>query len=140
MIGLSGFFSESYFFVLTLQKTLQMAYSKPIKEIITYPPEALRSFSLVMYEWIDNLDFTLAPDDYLANADAYINIARELFSAAGWDGDGDIRLMWIPPFMFSGVRTAEFTVGVIVWHVKQQSDGLSWILSPVELPCESEFE
>jgi len=26
--------------------------------------------------------------------------------------------------------------GVLLWHVKQMDDGLSWILSPIELPFE----
>ena len=111
-----------------------MAFSKDIKNIITYDPEELRSFRLIAYEWIDNLDFTLDPRKYLDNADQYIVIAKELFTEAGWNEDGEIRLMWIPPFMLNGLRTEEFTVGVIIWHVKQDSDGISWILSPIELP------
>ena len=47
--------------------------------------------------------------------------------------------MWIPPFMFKGVRTKEFTVGVTIWHVKQREDGFSWILSPIQLPDENEL-
>ena len=38
--------------------------------------------------------------------------------------------MWIPPFMFDGIRSEEFTLGVTVWHVKQKEDGISWILHP----------
>ena len=68
-------------------------------KIITYPPETLRTFSVQAYQWIDNLNFTINPEGCLKNAEEYIRIAREIFLDAGWDGDGKIELMWIPPFM-----------------------------------------
>jgi hypothetical protein len=117
-----------------------MAFTRSIKDIIHYAPAALDSFELILYEWIDNLHFTLDPTEYLDNADEYIQKVQELFLKAGWTGNGVINLMWIPPFMFTGARTEDFTSGVIIWHVKQQEDGLSWILSPVKLPCQTEFE
>lgn len=98
-----------------------------------YPPEKLRSFFRNSYEWIDNLDFSLDPLVYIANAEAYLQVARELFVEMGWAGDGEIRLMWIPPFMLDGIHTQRFTRGVIIWQVKQQEDGISWILSPLDL-------
>lgn len=104
-------------------------------KIITYPPEALRTFSVAAYEWIDNLNFTISPQECLKNAEEYINIAKELFLDAGWDGDGKIELMWIPPFMLRDMLTEELTVGVTIWHVKQEEDGISWLLSPIKLPC-----
>jgi len=107
------------------------------KRIITYPPEILKTFKVEAYEWIDNLNFTIRPEDCLANAEDYINIVKEMFLKAGWDGDGEIELMWIPPFMFHEERKEEFTVGVTIWHVKQLEDGTSWLLFPpsVKLPC-----
>lgn len=117
-----------------------MAFSYDIKSIINYAPELLNTFRVVMYEWIDNLYFTLSPTEYLENGDDFINVARKLFLEAGWDGDGEIELMWIPPFMFKGARTPEFCIGIVIWHVKQKDDGISWILTPIELPCETEFQ
>lgn len=111
-----------------------MGFSRPISQIITYPPSKLNSFELIWYEWIDNLNFTLNPNDHLDNSEEYIEVARQRFLSNGWEGDGNIELMWIPPFMFKGVRTEEFTNGVIVWHVKQTEDGISFILSPIKLP------
>ena len=104
-------------------------------KIIDYSPEELETFEVYSYEWIDNLNFTLSPQDCLTNPQQYIEIAKKRFLDAGWDGDGEIELMWIPPFMFKGERDAEFTLGVTIWHVKQLEDGISWILSPVILPC-----
>ncbi|SFN49536.1 hypothetical protein SAMN05428949_3031 [Chitinophaga sp. YR627] len=99
-------------------------------KIITYPPETLRSFSVEAYQWIDNLNFTIDPAACLNNPEEYLSIARELFLDAGWDGDGKIELMWIPPFMLKSSLTMELTVGITIWHVKQLEDGVSWLLSP----------
>jgi len=99
------------------------------KQIISYPPETLRTFAVYSYEWIDNLNFTLDPKDCLENPDDYIDIAKDMFLEAGWDGDGIIELMWIPPFVLEQQMTTN-TLGVVVWHVKQLEDGISWILYP----------
>ena len=91
-----------------------MAFSRAIKDIITYPPEELKTFHHIRYEYIDNLNFTLRPEDHLENAVEYIAVAKELLLEMGWHGDGPIQLMWIPPFMFRGKRTDHFTNGVII--------------------------
>jgi hypothetical protein len=111
-----------------------MSFSIKKTDIIDYPPEALRTFHIENYEWIDNLNFTLNPKDCLSNADAYIKIAKMLFLESGWDGDGEIALMWIPPFMLPYDSTKNDFNGVVIWHVKQMENGTSWILTPVELP------
>ena len=98
--------------------------------MINYPPETLRTFEHIAYEWIDNLNFTLDPADCLEDPESYINIAKEIFLADGWDGDGKIELMWIPSFMFDPLKLEDYTLGIIVWHVKQQEDGISWLLFP----------
>ena len=117
-----------------------MAFSIRKEEVIDYPSEVLRTFTVFKYEWIDNLNFTLKPEELLSNSEEYIKVAKELFLDAGWDGNGEIELMWIPPFMFNGASTNEFTKGVTVCHVKQDEDGISWILTPQELPCNIKFE
>ena len=57
-------------------------------------------------------------------------IAKQRFLDIGWKGDGDIELMWIPPFMLDQKFQIEYVKGITVWHVKQESDGISWILYP----------
>jgi len=104
-------------------------------KIITYPAETLRTFIVEAYEWIDNLNFTINPESCLQNAEEYINIAKEIFLNAGWNGDGEIELMWIPPFMLHDMVTKDITLGITIWHVKQEEDGTSWLLSPIKLPC-----
>lgn len=107
-----------------------MAYSIKKKQIIDYPPEHLYHFFKNSFEWIDNLNFTLDPADCLENAAEYIKVAKAIFTEMGWYGNGDVQLMWIPPFMFDGIHTQRFSKGITVWHVKQKEDGISWILSP----------
>ena len=111
-----------------------MAFSISKKDIITYPPEELRKFHLTAFEWIDNLHFTLRPEDCLADASEYIRIAKEIFLADHWHGDGDIQLMWIPPFMLPYGLVEHHSHGMVIWHVKQLEDGTSWLLSPAPLP------
>lgn len=110
-----------------------MNFDRNKKNIIHYPPAHLRTFEVMAYEWIDNLCFTIEPEECLENAYEYVEIVKEFFLNEGWDGDGDVELMWIPPFMFDGPRTDEFTMGITVWHVKQRDDGISWILHPPDI-------
>lgn len=107
-----------------------MAYSITKDKIIQYPPERLFEYGVTMFEWIDNLHFIMNPVDCITNADEYVVIAKERFLNAGWDGDGDIGLIWIPPFMLTNEETSWETEGLIIWHVKQQEDGISWLLHP----------
>jgi hypothetical protein len=104
-------------------------------KMISYPPSALGEFYVYGYEWIDCLHFVRAPDEFVANAGAYVEVARARFLEAGWDGDGRIGLLWLPPFVFP-LKDRTPSAGVVLWHVKQQEDGVSWLLSPVELMFE----
>jgi hypothetical protein len=110
-----------------------MSYTIPESAVIDYPPELLNSFHLYAYEWIDNLQFIPPPKYFIADPTKYLSIARKRFIEGGWDGDGEIGLMWLPPFVFSLDPKIPWE-GIIIWHVKQTDDGISWMLSPVRLP------
>ena len=115
-----------------------MAYSIEKRSVINYPPERLRDFIFYGYEYIDNLHFIQPPDEFIPlneSVDNYLAVVRERFLVEGWDGDGEIGLLWLPPFIFPSALQKPWT-GVLVWHVKQLEDGLSWMLSPIELPFE----
>jgi len=103
---------------------------RPLKFEIKYNPKELLTYEAKLYEWIDNLHFTLNPRDCIIDPDPYLNIVKQRFSEIGWNGDGTIDLIWLPPFLLEGVRSHEFTQGVILWHVKQKEDGISWLLYP----------
>lgn len=109
-----------------------MAYSIKKQEIIKYLPEHLKTFKVESYEWIDNLNFTLKPSECLSNYEDYIQIAKKMFLDAGWYGDGEIKLMWIPPFALKN-QNSDSRFGLTIWHVKQEEDGISWILSPIDI-------
>ncbi len=97
-----------------------------------------------IYEWIDLLDFC-RPIQVTDYAEWYDFILKQMYEA-GWEGDGELSELWIPPFALGqllaepidqGYNLFEHgTDGLIVWHVKQQSDGLSFIASikPLHLP------
>ncbi|SFG91783.1 hypothetical protein SAMN05518865_1232 [Duganella sp. CF458] len=118
-----------------------MGYTIPINQIVNYPPEALANFHCYGYEYIDNRQFALRPELVLGSeekAAPYIEQAKTAFLEMGWAGDGDIELLWVPPFAFPLALLIP-PVGVAIWHVKQSEDGISYLLSPIELPFE-EFE
>jgi hypothetical protein len=103
--------------------------------VIDYPPEALNQFHIYGFEWIDNLHFLRSPDEFVGPAAKYREVAHRRFLQAGWEGDGEITLIWLPPFVFP-LSLNISPVGIVVWHVKQKSDGVSFILSPIPLPFE----
>lgn len=111
-----------------------MAYTIDKKSVVNYPPEEIRKFRIEHYEYIDNLHFMIAPSEFLDNAEAYISVVRELFLEAGWEGDGEIKLLWIPPFCIETDDTMwEYPQGEVIWHTKQKSDGISWLAIPEKL-------
>jgi hypothetical protein len=74
-----------------------------ITDVIDYPPERLLTFRCYSYEWIDVLAFQRKPSEFIAPEllPAYLHLAGEIFKAAGWEGTGEIQLIWIPPFVFN---------------------------------------
>jgi len=122
---------------LGIKAKRRMGYTIPLHQVIDYPPEKLRKFHSYGYEYIDNRHFALSPERVLGDhqARAYIEEAKRLFLEMGWAGDGSIELFWLPPFVFP-MSFHIPPVGVVVWHVKQDEDGLSFLLSPIALPFE----
>lgn len=113
-----------------------MAYTISATEVIDYKPEALRSFFVYGFEWIDNLLFLENPESFVGErANEYVALAKERFVECGWEGDGTVQLLWLPPFVFP-LNPKVPPTGVVVWHVKQVEDGVSFLLSPVSLPFE----
>lgn len=106
-----------------------MSYTIEKSDIIKYPPEVLNEFEVTRYEWIDNLHFTLCPADVLRNPAPYIEIAEKRFLEKEWEGDGEIRLMWVPPFALStALQNDGNTEGMTIWYVKQTEDGTTFLL------------
>jgi hypothetical protein len=100
-------------------------------------PAQIRRYRVYQYAHLDELRFMPDAETVLAtvtNRDAILDAVRDVLQRAGWEGDGTIQMMWLPPFVGAGV---EDTHGVFIWHVKQSNNGTSWLASPVDLPFES---
>lgn len=100
----------------------------------------IQGYTVYQYTFLDDLSFIRSPAEYIAatsifslerlSADEIVAVVRHRFLAAGWEGDGEIGVLWLPPFVGVGV---EDTWGTYVWHVKQGNNGISFLLSPVSL-------
>jgi hypothetical protein len=95
-------------------------------------------FHVYTYQHIDYQDFTIHPceawykkwtDD---NFEDVMAAVRQEFEMAGWEGDGEIRLIWLPSFLF--LNSAD---ELLIWHVKQSNNGTSFLASKIELPFPS---
>jgi len=90
------------------------------------------------FQHVDELAFVLSPEAVQSSIYGYEGIVdlvpqvAEAFRRKGWEGDGEIGLIWIPPFIMDEGGTA----GVFVWFVKQDNNGEAFIGSSVLLPFE----
>jgi hypothetical protein len=96
-------------------------------------PKQHHELYVYQYQFLDDLSFIQNPSkvSIFANMEppdleSLISSVREQFSTAGWEGDGNLGVIWLPPFVDVGI---EDTWGTYVWHVKQSNNGLSWIAS-----------
>ncbi len=68
--------------------------------------------------------------------DRYVEIvmgAVELrLRVAGWEGDGAVTIMWLPPFVVGN----DWGAGQVVFHVKQSNNGTSFMVTkePLNFP------
>lgn len=103
-----------------------------LSEVIKNPYVVNSYFTYYTHSPIDMLDFipdaeTLLQD--IPNKDEILDQVHHVLLKAGWEGDGEIGLIWIPPFM---LPTDSF--GTCIWHVKQSNNGTSFLASPMQLP------
>ncbi|RZJ38389.1 MAG: hypothetical protein EOO18_03490 [Chryseobacterium sp.] len=124
--------------------------------IIPYFPEDIKNFFVYDYEWIDELFFLKRIDEILDSYESYESELKKKFIDRGWSGEGEVNNVWIPPFAMSGIikygedgflkkyydsslvgnlekSPKSWTRGLLLWHVKQKDDGISFICSPLEL-------
>lgn len=90
-------------------------YSIPIPKII------------LTYEHIDNLDARFDPISIFGEREKThkaIEQVKELFKMRGWEGDGDVKLIWLPPFLD---EAHDDSYGEYIWHVKQNNNGTSFL-------------
>lgn len=97
-------------------------------------PSVIDDYQVYQYEHIDILEFMPLATKVLQgvkNSQKIIERVERRLKKAGWEGDGDLQILWIPPFIGAGVQD---TYGVTVWFVKQGNNGTSFMVSPVSLP------
>ena len=99
-------------------------------------PDDVRRLSVYQYHFLDDLSFVRKPEEVFdeskqTDLDAYIDRVRQHFKDAGWEGDGKIGIIWLPPFVDAG--GVEDTWGTYIWHVKQSNNGTSWLASGAAL-------
>lgn len=94
-----------------------------------YHPEEIPRLHVYCYHHLDDLSFLRRPREVfpeLGRSDLkrLVDAVKSRFLSAGWEGDGEVDLIWLPPFVDTGI---EDTWGNYLWHVKQENNGSSWI-------------
>jgi hypothetical protein len=103
-------------------------------------PDGVKFWHFYAYEHLDDLAFMPTARQALAawpHAGVVIAAVEEKFRSLGWVGDGEMQVMWFPPF--AGVAPKN-TFGAYALHVKQSDDGISWIACPYTLPFHRLFQ
>jgi hypothetical protein len=97
-------------------------------------------YFVYQYHHLDDLSFLRQPERVFADhnivnppVQEWLLKVANLLSNHGWEGDGEIKIMWFPPFI---PIADEDTWGAYAWTVKQNNDGTTFIASPTELPFE----
>ena len=93
----------------------------------------VRKFHVYTYQHIELLDLMPLATSVLKDMpgrDDLMNTVKDVLSSAGWEGDGQLQLMWLPPFVSPGHGD---NMGNPVWFVKQSNNGTAFMASPSEL-------
>ena len=69
---------------------------------------------------------SLSPEEKLQREDELRVELDDLFRQAGWEGDGTIECIFVPP-CFSKYRENGDTSCITIYHVKQHNNGPSWL-------------
>ncbi|MHB0938145.1 MAG: hypothetical protein ACYC6A_17280 [Armatimonadota bacterium] len=103
-------------------------------------PEGVEHWHFYAYEYLDDLAFMPSARETFGDwedGERIIALVEEKFRQLRWDGDGEMQILWLPPF--TGAGPHDF-YGCYALHVKQNEDGISWIASPYVLPFHRLFQ
>lgn len=103
-------------------------------------PAGVHYWHFYAYEYLDDLTFMPKATDVLGDwppAKAVIEAVEAKVRSLGWEGDGEMQIMWLPPFAGAGPKN---NFGCYALHVKQSNDGISWIACPYTLPFHRLFQ
>jgi len=97
--------------------------------------ENIKNYKVYQYHFLDDLSFIKSPNELTGffefydeehTIEDYLKEVSLLFKNNGWEGDGKIGIIWIPPFIN---KDLEDTFGTYIWHVKQSNNGTSFLAS-----------
>lgn len=93
------------------------------------------TYHVYTYTFLDDLSYIKSPFEHFQYEEQYriedaIRLVGGRFKEFGWETDGAIGLIWLPPFVDVGTQD---TYGTYIWHVKQMNDGISFLASEVPL-------
>ena len=98
-----------------------------------HPADDANKWFVYHYEHLDDLSFTKKPAEVAAfgaigetEMTRTTDTVRQRLLDSGWEGDGELEVIWLPPFVDVGIEDAW---GTYLWHVKQSNNGTSWIVS-----------
>ncbi len=100
----------------------------------------VENWHLYSYEYLDDLSFMPLASEVFEDwpeGQKIIHAVENRFKNMGWEGDGKMQLMWLPPFVGAGPSN---NFGCYLLHVKQLNDGISWLASPFSLPFHRLFQ
>ncbi|MDM1762754.1 MULTISPECIES: hypothetical protein [unclassified Acinetobacter] len=93
------------------------------------------------FEWIDHLEYLKICEKEVYGEN--YQFILDNFKACGWNSEGVLAEIWIPPFAIGYILKEpldhgfnlykNWTHGFILWHVKQVEDGIPYIASIKEL-------
>lgn len=99
-------------------------------------PKLIEGYFVYEYTFLDDLSFIATPAEFFGSrmfanesvehVDILVHAVKKKLLDSGWEGDGSIGIIWLPPFVDTGI---EDTWGNYLWHVKQSNNGISFILS-----------
>jgi len=90
----------------------------------------MKNFKAYSFRYIDSQEGCLKIENvhnqgigeiYTSKED--IEKIKESFKKDGWEGDGKINMIWIPPFLYKH----HDTYGFYIYHVKQLNNGISFL-------------
>lgn len=100
----------------------------------TFSLDEIANLFVYSFEHIDVRSFERHPAEVLDVGPDELELLTRgvatLFEQHGWEGDGDVCLLWLPPFVLAD---PDNTWGIAVWHVKQSNNGTSWLAATAAL-------
>ena len=89
--------------------------------------------TVLEFTFIDNPENFQKPEElFLLTSDCLVVLekVKAAFLKSGWEGDGEIGVVWLPPFLYIPTPdkiTSDVLEGTFVWHVKQRNNGISFL-------------